>query len=134
MNTEVSPAPSDPSAAATAWALDELTPEERAAFEVQMESNPELATLTEETKEFCGLLTDTLSYPTLELQEAARSRLLFEADHPRRAANRARRKGIRRLTTLAACGAVGGGRNILVAWLERSSHEHGCEQASHGCF
>jgi secreted protein with Ig-like and vWFA domain len=107
MNAEISPETSDPRAIATAWALDELTPEERAAFEQQIENDSELAALAEETKAFCGVLSGSLGHPTLELQEAARSRLLFEADRPRREAKVVRAKWIRRLTTMAACVAAG---------------------------
>ncbi|HEX2747172.1 MAG TPA: hypothetical protein VHM91_04165, partial [Verrucomicrobiales bacterium] len=109
MKTEILPVPSDPHAAATAWALGELTPEECAAFEEQIENDAELAALAEETKEFCEKLTGSLSYPTLELQEAARGRLLFEADRPWREAKVVRGKWLRRLTTMAACLAAGGG-------------------------
>ncbi|HWB02079.1 MAG TPA: von Willebrand factor type A domain-containing protein [Verrucomicrobiales bacterium] len=107
MNAEISPETSDPRAIATAWALDELTPEERAAFEQQIENDSELAALAEETKAFCGVLSGSLGHPTLELQEAARSRLLFEADRPRREAKVVRATWIRRLTTMAACFAAG---------------------------
>ena len=68
MNTNLSPAPvpSDPRDTATAWALDELTPEERAAFEQQSAEDAELAALAEETRDFCGLLTGTLRQPSEE--------------------------------------------------------------------
>ncbi len=111
MNTNLSPAPvpSDPRDTATAWALDELTPEERAAFEQQSAEDAELAALAEETRDFCGLLTGTLRQPSEELRDAARRRVLFEAGRPRRDAKATRGKWFRRMTTMAACIAAGSG-------------------------
>jgi hypothetical protein len=80
MKTETNSETSDPRTLVTAWALDELSPDERAAFLQRMENDPELATFAAETKEFCGLLALGLQQPTIELQQAARSRLLFEAE------------------------------------------------------
>src|SRR5687767_4643239 len=54
MKTEPVSELADPRAAATAYALDELSAGERAAFEQQIESDSGLAALADETKEFCG--------------------------------------------------------------------------------
>lgn len=109
MKTETISETADPKAVATAWALDELTPPEREAFESEREENPELDQLASETKDFCKHLAAALGQPTMELQHAARSRILFEAARPRRSAEVMRRKWIRRVTLAAACLAVGGG-------------------------
>jgi secreted protein with Ig-like and vWFA domain len=114
MNTEMSPESFDPRALATAWALGQLSAEERTAFEQKLESDSELAALAEETKEFCGLLASSLSHPTIELQEAARSRLLAEAEPPHGGAKVVRRKWVRSLTALAACVAAGG---VFAYWI-----------------
>ena len=109
MKTEPITEPADPRAIATACALGELTPEERAAFEKECAENPNLESLAGGTKEFCDLLTGALAQPTPELQQAARARLLFEADKRNRSAKIIRHKWMRRVTAAAACLAVGGG-------------------------
>ncbi len=109
MKTESISEPADPRAIATACALGELTPEERAAFERECAENPDLESLAGGTKEFCDLLTGALAQPTPELQQAARARLLFEADKRNRSAKIIRHKWMRRVTAAAACVAVGGG-------------------------
>lgn len=110
MNTLTEPA--DPKTLATAYALGEMSDAERASFEAQMENDPALAALAEETKGFCALLDKSLTQPTLELQQAAKARLLFEAAKPQRTAAANRRLWVRRLTLTAACVAAGG----TVAW------------------
>lgn len=73
-----------PRAAATAWALDELPADERAAFEQQLDADPQLAALAEDTKTFCGLLGHTLREPVPSLAERDRAELFAAAGKPRR--------------------------------------------------
>ena len=114
--------PETPTALATAYALGELTDAERAAFEAQMENDPALAALVEETREFCSVLNDELAQPTAELQEAARSRLLFEAGKAHRDAKVVRHRWVRRLTAMAACVAAGAVGAVYIG-REKSSSE-----------
>jgi secreted protein with Ig-like and vWFA domain len=95
-------------ARATAYALGELSDIERATFEKQMAEDPALAALASETKVFCALLDKNLALPTLELKEAAKARVLFEADKPKRDSVIIRHKWTRRITIAAACLAIGG--------------------------
>jgi len=106
MNTLSNPA--DPKTIATAYALGELSDIERATFEQQMAEDPALAALVEETKDFCAVLDKNLALPTLELQQAAKARVLFEAGKPLRDSVIIRRKWVKRLTLAAACLAIGG--------------------------
>ena len=116
MNTLSDPA--DPRSLATAYALGELSADERTAFEQQMESDPALAELARETKDFCAVLDKDLGQPTIELQEAAKARVLFEADKARRDAVIIRHRWTKRLTLSAACLAVGAGGT----WMWMSAH------------
>ena len=109
MKTEPITEPADPRAVATACALGELTAEEHAAFAKECAEDPELESLAGGTKEFCDLLSGALAQPTPELQQAARARLLFEADKRNRTSKIIRHKWMRRVTAAAACLAVGGG-------------------------
>jgi len=82
MNTLTEPA--DPKTLATAYALGEMSDAERAAFEAQMESDPALAALAEETKGFCALLDDSLCEPVPSLAEENRAALLTAANRKRK--------------------------------------------------
>lgn len=84
MKTEPVSEPVDPRPLATAWALDELNPDERAAVEQQFESDPALGEMAQQTKEFCGLLTGTLRQSVPSLAESERAGILAAAGKKRR--------------------------------------------------
>lgn len=59
----------------TAWALDELSPQEREQIEATLHENPQIKASAEETKSFCDLLITELRDESLELTSEQRSRL-----------------------------------------------------------
>ncbi|MBK8037971.1 MAG: von Willebrand factor type A domain-containing protein [Verrucomicrobiaceae bacterium] len=59
----------------TAWALNELSPQEREQIEAALRENPQIKASAEETKSFCDLLTHELRDESLELTSEQRSRL-----------------------------------------------------------
>jgi autotransporter-associated beta strand protein len=59
----------------TAWALDELSPQEREQIEAALRENPQIKASAEETKSFCDLLITELRDESLELTSEQRSRL-----------------------------------------------------------
>ncbi|MFM2166079.1 MAG: hypothetical protein RIS79_450, partial [Verrucomicrobiota bacterium] len=59
----------------TAWALDELSPQEREQIETALRENPQIKAKAEETKSFCDLLTTELRDESLEFTSEQRSRL-----------------------------------------------------------
>ncbi|MBL9184543.1 MAG: von Willebrand factor type A domain-containing protein [Verrucomicrobiaceae bacterium] len=59
----------------TAWALDELSPQEREQIEAALREDPQIKASAEETKSFCDLLITELRDESLELTSEQRSRL-----------------------------------------------------------
>jgi autotransporter-associated beta strand protein len=59
----------------TAWALNELSPQEREQIEAALRENPQIKAHAEETKSFCDLLTHELRDESLEFTSEQRSRL-----------------------------------------------------------
>ena len=59
----------------TAWALNELSPQEREQIEAALRENPQIKARAEETKSFCDLLTHELRDESLEFTSEQRSRL-----------------------------------------------------------
>lgn len=59
----------------TAWALDELSPQEREQIEAALREDPQIKATAEETKSFCDLLITELRDESLELTSEQRSRL-----------------------------------------------------------
>ena len=59
----------------TAWALDELSPQEREQIEAALLEDPQIKASAEETKSFCDLLIAELRDESLELTSDQRSRL-----------------------------------------------------------
>ena len=59
----------------TAWALDELSPQEREQIEAALRENPQIKAKAEETKSFCDLLTQELRDESLAFTSEQRSRL-----------------------------------------------------------
>lgn len=59
----------------TAWALDELSPQEREQIEAALRENPQIKATAEETKSFCDLLTQELRDESLAFTSEQRSRL-----------------------------------------------------------
>ena len=88
MKTETtSPLPSPPNPAhirATAWALDQLSPEETTVFETEMAHDPELAAYAQEMREFSQLLTLEFSTEedSISLPEASRERVVAALSQP----------------------------------------------------
>jgi secreted protein with Ig-like and vWFA domain len=73
-----------PNTLATAYALGELSDAERAAFEAQMETDPVLASLARDTKNFCSLLDANLRAPVPSLADENRAALLAAGTGKRR--------------------------------------------------
>ncbi len=59
----------------TAWALDELSSQEREQIEAALRENPQIKVTAEETKSFCDLLITELRDESLEFTSEQRSRL-----------------------------------------------------------
>ena len=59
----------------TAWALNELSPQEREQIEAALREDPQIKASAEETKSFCDLLITELRDESLELTSEQRSRL-----------------------------------------------------------
>lgn len=73
--------PSDPKL--TAWALNELSPEERETFESELTHNPDLRNHAKVTQDFCRFISSHLHDETVALSDAQRS-YLTAATSPQR--------------------------------------------------
>ena len=86
MKTETtSPLPSNPAhIRATAWALDQLSPEETTAFEAEMSHDPDLAAYAQEMRDFSQLLTLEFSTEadSISLPKASRERVVAALSQP----------------------------------------------------
>lgn len=60
----------------TAWALNQLSPEEQAQLEAQLQQNPDEQQLAAATKDFCTFLTTELRDETLALSDEQRAQFL----------------------------------------------------------
>lgn len=73
--------PSDPKL--TAWALNELPPEERETFEAKLMENPNLRNHAKVTQDFCRFISSHLHDETVALSDAQRSYLTAAASPQR---------------------------------------------------
>jgi autotransporter-associated beta strand protein len=60
----------------TAWALNQLSPEEQSQMETRLQQNPDEQQLAESTKDFCSFLTHELRDDSLALSDEQRTKLL----------------------------------------------------------
>lgn len=60
----------------TAWALNQLSPEEQAQLEAQLQQNPDEQQLAAATKDFCAFLTTELRDESLALSDEQRAQLI----------------------------------------------------------
>ena len=108
----------------TAWALDELSPQEREQIEAALRENPQIKASAEETKSFCDLLTHELRDESLEFTSEQRSRLQTMPPASNIIVPSAASKPVRwsftsrfgPLAAAAACVAVGG--YWMYPWLQ----------------
>ena len=126
MKTETDfPAANDTRIRATAWALDQLTPEETTAFEVEMAADPDLAAYAGEMRQFSGLLSAGFpaSDESGQLPEASRDRVVEALSHE---ANRPLHRGFLKkhwksiaITTAAAAGII---LTLRPQWINEPAH------------